>query len=126
MGCFGILVGGGPAPGINGVIGAAMDAWMLDPQWDRSKPARAQITGATLASVVDHTDHVCQLLGDADHAAIGTDLDGGYGQEQSPRDLNTIADLVRLPVLLQERGYDAVDIEKILAGNWLRLLSAVL
>ncbi len=107
----------------DGVIGAAMDAWMLDPEWDRSKPARAQTTGAVLASVVGHIDHVCQLLGDADHSAIGTDLDGGYGQEQSPRDLNTIADLVRLPVLLQERGYSAADIEKILAGNWLRLLS---
>jgi membrane dipeptidase len=110
----------------DGVIGAAMDVWMLDAGWKREKPARAQSTSATLSSVIDHIDHVCQLLGDTDHAAIGTDLDGGYGQEQSPRDLNTIADLHRLPGLLEDRGYGQADIGKILAGNWIRLLKTAL
>jgi membrane dipeptidase len=106
----------------DGVIGAAMDAWMLDPSWNRKKPAREQATQATLESVVDHIDHVCQVLGKPDHAAIGTDLDGGYGQEQSPRDLNTVANLDRMPELLAKRGYGQPDVDKILWGNWLRMV----
>jgi membrane dipeptidase len=74
--------------------------------------------------VVDQIDHVCQLAGDSRHAAIGSDLDGGYGTEQVPRDLNTILDLQRLPDLLRARGYAEADIEAIMHGNWLRLLGA--
>ena len=79
-------------------------------------------TGITLETVVDHIDHVCQLAGNADHAAIGTDLDGGYGKEQAPADMDTIADLQKIPALLERRGYSAADIANILHGNWIRLL----
>ena len=72
--------------------------------------------------MVDHIDHVCQLAGNADHTGIGTDLDGGFGREQSPGDLETIADLQKLPGLLGKRGYSPVDIEKIMTGNFIRLL----
>ena len=86
--------------GRGAVIGAAMDDWMLVPGWVRGQTT-PQETGVSLATVVDHIDHVCQLAGDARHAAIGTDLDGGFGREQSPTDLDTIADLQRLPDLLR-------------------------
>jgi membrane dipeptidase len=101
------------------VIGAALDAWMLSPNWIRGQttPEKA---GVRLEAMVDHIDHVCQLAGNAHHAAIGTDLDGGFGREQSPLDLDTIADLQRLPDLLQKRGYDAKAIEGIMYGNWIR------
>jgi membrane dipeptidase len=69
---------------------------------------------------MDHIDRVCQLAGDARHAAIGTDLDGGFGREQSPCDLDTIADLQRLPDLLAQRGYKADAVAGILYGNWVR------
>ena len=55
--------------------------------------------------MIDHLDHICQLAGNARHVGIGTDLDGGYGTEQTPADVNTIADLARLPDLLADRGY---------------------
>ena len=45
--------------------------------------------------MIDHIDRVCQLAGDASHAAIGTDLDGGFGKEQSPTDLDTIKTYLR-------------------------------
>jgi membrane dipeptidase len=102
----------------DGVIGAAMDAWMLYPGWVRGQTNR-QVVG--LDAFVDHIDRVCQLAGNAHHAAIGTDLDGGYGTEQVPRDLDTIADLQRIPDLLAARGYTAADVEAIMHGNWLRL-----
>jgi len=105
--------------GRGAVIGTALDAWMLYPNWVRgqTKPEEA---GVKLETMLDHMDRVCQLAGNARHAAIGTDLDGGFGREQSPHDLDTIADLQRLPDLLQKRGYKADDIRGILHGNWVR------
>ncbi len=103
----------------DGVIGAAFDAWMLQPGWIISQGTNEQIT---LANVVDHIDHICQLAGNSRHAALGTDLDGGFGRDQSPHDLDTIADLQKLPGLLTDRGYRDDDIAAILYGNWLRLL----
>lgn len=102
----------------NGVIGAAFDIWMLQPGWKKGDSN----TGVTLNHVVDHIDYVCQLAGNCRHAAIGTDLDGGFGWEQSPHDMDTIADLQRLPDLLAARGYAQQDIAAIMHGNWLRLL----
>ena len=101
------------------VIGSALDTWMMVPGWVRGK-TRPEEAGVELEHMIDHIDHVCQLAGNARHAAIGTDLDGGFGREQSPMDLDTIADLQRLPELLRERGYKEPDITGILHGNWLR------
>jgi membrane dipeptidase len=70
--------------------------------------------------MIDHIDRVCQLAGNARHAAIGTDLDGGFGREQTPCDMDTIADLQRVPDMLKQRGYSAADIEGVMHGNWLR------
>lgn len=103
----------------DGVIGAAMDTWMLQPGWVVGQSTNA---GITLDTVVDHIDYICQLAGNCRHAAIGTDLDGGYGREQSPCDLDTIADLQKLAGLLSKRGYRQADITAILHGNWIRLL----
>ena len=101
------------------VIGAVMDAWMLQPDWIRGETTNERLT---LAAVADQIDYVCQLAGNCRHAAIGTDLDGGYGIEQTPRDLDTIADVQRIPDLLRKRGYGEEDIHGIMHGNWLRLL----
>jgi membrane dipeptidase len=104
-----------------GVIGAALDAWMMVPGWKKfhSKPGEM---GVKLEHMVNHIDHVCQLAGNARHAGIGTDLDGGFGREQCPTDLSTIADLQKVPDLLAKRGYKAGDIEAIMHGNFLRFL----
>ena len=102
----------------DGVIGAAFDIWMLQPGFTRGGSNES----VYIDSVIDHIDHICQLAGDSRHAAIGTDLDGGFGREQSPCDLDTIADLQRLPAMLASRGYSEADIKNIMHGNWLRLL----
>jgi membrane dipeptidase len=101
------------------VIGAALDAWMLVPGWVRGK-TRPEKVGVTLSTVVDHIDRVCQLAGNARHAALGTDLDGGFGREQSPLDLDTIADLQKFPELLRKRGYKEADVAGLMYGNWVR------
>ena len=102
-----------------GVIGAALDAWMLYPNWIKGETKPEVVS---LNNYVDHIDRVCQLTSSVTHAAIGTDLDGGYGTEQTPHDLNTIADLQTIPNLLRARGYSQSDIEAIMFRNWVALL----
>jgi membrane dipeptidase len=75
-----------------------------------------------LVKVIDHIDRICQLAGSARHVAIGSDLDGGYGREQSPNDLDTIADLQRIGPMLAARGYAPADIAAVMHGNWVALL----
>ncbi|MEY3051459.1 MAG: hypothetical protein RLY31_1244 [Bacteroidota bacterium] len=103
------------------VVGAAFDAWMLVPGWVRNV-STPQATGCTLDRVADHIDHICQLAGNALHVGIGSDLDGGFGREQCPADLTTVADLRKLEPILRNRGYDREACESILHGNWFRFL----
>jgi membrane dipeptidase len=103
------------------VIGGVFDAWMLSPGWIRGKSTPKE-RNVTLATLLDHMDHICQLAGNADHIGIGSDLDGAFGKEQCPSDLDSIADLQKIPTLLQQRGYSPQDIEKVMHGNWLRFL----
>ncbi len=103
------------------VIGVAFDAWMLAPGWDRAKDTPLS-RNVTIDSVIDHIDHYSQLIGTADNIAIGTDLDGAFGKEQCPSDLETIADLQKIPGLLRDRGYSDSDVEKIMYRNWIGFL----
>ena len=103
------------------VIGAVFDAWMLYPNWIRGKTT-PQSSGVKLATVVDHIDHVCQLAGNARHSGLGTDLDGCFGTDQCPGDLETYGNLPRIADILATRGYSAADIEGILWGNWVQFL----
>ena len=107
------------------VFGASLDAWMMVPGWEKGK-TRPEQAGATLERAIDHMDHICQLAGNARHVGIGSDLDGGFGREQAPADMDTIADLTKLPGLLARRGYKAEDIAGVMHGNFLRFLREVL
>lgn len=103
------------------VIGMPLDAWMMVPGWVRgeSTPQNKQVS---LNTLIDHLVHICALAGNADHVGLGTDLDGGFGTEQCPADIETIADLQKLPELLLKRGFSEVDIAKFCHQNWLNFL----
>jgi len=106
-----------------GVIGIAFDVIMLEHGFAhlRSKPS------VSIEAAVRNIDIVCQLAGNVDHVGIGTDLDGGYGAEQTPTDLDRYSDLPkRLLELLSSSGYSDADIAKIMHGNWLRFFNEVL
>lgn len=105
------------------VIGSAFDAWMMYPGWVRGK-TQPEVVG--LEAIVDHVDRICQFAGNAKHVALGTDLDGGYGTEQTPRDLNTITDVHKLEDVMARRGYSAADIDGYFFGNWLRFFGSAL
>ena len=106
------------------VIGIALDAWMMAPHWVRGKSTPKGM-GVTLEIMVDNIDHICQLAGNTHHVGIGTDLDGAFGKEQSPYDLDTIADLQKVPQLLSSRGYTPLDIENIMSQNFIKFLKRV-
>jgi membrane dipeptidase len=103
------------------VIGGALDAWMMVPNWGRGKSTPREMN-VTLNTLIDHLDHICQIAGNTFHIGIGSDLDGAFGREQCPHDVETIADLQKLNDLLSKRGYTENDIENIMHGNWLRFL----
>lgn len=105
------------------IIGASLDAWMLYPGWVRGQ-TKPEVVG--LNAVADHIDHVCEIAGNTNHSAIGSDLDGGFGYEQTPRDLKTITDLQKLADILSARDYTDADIDAIFHGNWLRFFRRTL
>lgn len=103
------------------VIGAALDAWMMVPGWVRGRSTPQQMH-CNLSVIANHIDHICQLAGNCLHVGIGSDLDGAFGKEQCPADLETIADLQKISPILRDRGYNEADLENIMHGNWLRFL----
>jgi len=106
------------------VIGGMLDCWAMDIRFidTVSDPWQLNIR---LENLVDHWDHICQIAGNSLHVAIGTDLDGIFGTEQSPWDMNSIADLQKYQSILLNRGYTPEDIENIFSKNWLRFLRNV-
>jgi membrane dipeptidase len=103
------------------VIGGVMDTWMMVPGWVRGESTPKGMD-CNLEKLIDHMDHICQLAGNSLHIGIGSDLDGAFGREQSPYDIETIADLAKIPNLLKKRGYTADDVSNVMHGNWLRFL----
>ncbi len=106
------------------VIGIALDAWMMVPNWVRGE-STPESMGVTLKQMIDNIDHICQLSGDSLHVGIGTDLDGGFGKEQTPSDLETIADLQKVPQMLADKGFNQEDIDNIMHQNFISFLRRV-
>ena len=106
----------------DGVIGAVMYNRFVKDDWDKS----AQKDAVTLADVVRHTRHICELAGDTRHVGIGSDFDGGFGMESVPREIDTIADLQKLGDALSAASFSDVDIANVFGGNWIRLLRRAL
>ena len=103
--------------GVNGLL--PLNSF-LKAGWLRKSGSRRE--EVPLDTLITHIDHVCQLAGNADHAALGSDFDGGFGVQSIPPELDSIADLPIIAAKLIERGYSESDAEKILGGNWLRFL----
>ena len=108
-----------------GVIGSSFDAFMLyrpgidwvDIPGTGEKFPRENVT---LEDVADHIDHVCQLAGNSEHAAIGTDLGGGVGWSGAPHGVDSAEDYIKLSSVLEQRGHSVEDISNIMYLNWQR------
>ena len=93
---------------------------MLYPGWVRGETDRSVVH---FSAAADHIDHVCQIAGNSNHIALGTDLDGGFGYNQTPTGLDRYADLQAFCGVLGRRGYSENDINSIFHGNWLRFFA---
>lgn len=102
----------------DGVIGVVPYNRFLSSDWRDGDPREL----VTIDRVIDQIDHMCQVVGSAAHVAIGSDFDGGFGLEQAPAGLDSVADLQLIGKTLASRGYDQEAVELILGGNWLRIL----
>lgn len=107
------------------VIGLALDAWMMVPNWVRGT-STPESMNCNLEIMANNIDHICQLAGNTKHAAIGSDLDGAFGTEQCPYDLKTIADIQKVPEILKKRGYSDADMNAIASGNVINFLRKAL
>lgn len=99
------------------VIGVVPANGFLKVDW-KAQGGRAEVS---LDLAVAQIDHLCQMAGNAEHVAIGSDYDGGFGLQSVPAEVDSVADLQMLAPRLQARGYQAEDIERIFHGNWLRV-----
>ncbi len=101
--------------GRDGVIGLVLYNGFLEPRWRRDN---IQVTVAE--HVRRHVEYMGSLAG-WDHVGIGSDLDGGLGLEESPVELDTVADLDKISSVVPDNAR-----EKVLGANWLRFLRAAL
>ena len=107
----------------DGVIGAVFHNPFLVNGWTEAGKLKSQVT---LGHVVQHIRHICNMAGDALHVAIGSDLDGGFGVESTPADIDTVADLSKLAFALSGNGFSSEDVEGVMQGNWIRILEKAL
>ena len=103
----------------DGIIGVVPFNTFLKDGWLVGKSDREEVS---LEMVVDHIDHICQIAGDARHVGIGSDFDGGFGLQSTPKEIDTIADLQKLVPLLLSRGFSEENAADILGGNWINFL----
>jgi membrane dipeptidase len=106
----------------DGIMGVVPFNGFLRPGWRPADDPQL----VTLDLLANHIDHVCQIAGNAQHVALGTDFDGGFGYGAVPVEINTIADLQKLDPLLAGRGYTEEDVQAIFSGNWRRQLERIL
>ncbi|NEW78414.1 MAG: membrane dipeptidase, partial [Gelidibacter sp.] len=75
---------------------------------------------APFSAVIDNIEYIIKLVG-LDYVGIGSDFDG---IESSPKELDDVTNYPLITKTLVEKGYSKKDINKILGGNFLRVLKA--
>lgn len=106
----------------DGIIGTVLFNKFLKPNHDKDDPKE----NVTVDHVIAHIDYICQLIGTADHVAIGSDFDGGFGAENIPTGIDSARDLYKISDGLREKGYSPTHIRAIMGENWLRLIKRTL
>ena len=94
------------------------DGTKLSKDFDAAYRAKNPFPFASLEQVLDHIDHVVELIG-IDYVGIGSDYDG-VG-DSLPTGLKDVSSYPNLVQGLMDRGYSDKDIKKILSGNMLRV-----
>jgi membrane dipeptidase len=107
----------------DGVIGAVFYNPFLLNGWKEAGSRKSEVT---LGYVVKQIQHVCKIAGNPRHVAIGSDLDGGFGVEGSPAEIDTVSDLSKLGGALSQEGFSEEEVQGAMHKNWLRILERAL
>ena len=112
----------------DGIIGLVFCQSFIDPdiEWEAQPDYKTWKSKYDMRGLLPHIEHIAGLAGGSTaNVAIGTDMDGGFGAEMTPTDVDTIADLQGFGPVLAEAGYSWDDINGILHGNALNLFRKV-
>jgi membrane dipeptidase len=99
-----------------GVIGLILYNAFLEPGWKGDRSVSVTLD----EHLRRHADHIARLCGWR-HLGIGSDLDGGFGLEESPSEIDTVADLHKVGSVEPAKARGAV-----LGTNWLDFLRSSL
>jgi membrane dipeptidase len=106
------------------VIGVVFCNRFLLNGWEKALGGKK--SGVKLGHVIKHIQHICKIAGDTSHVAVGSDLDGGFGVESVPAEIDTVADLNKLGSALSEVGFSDKEVQEVMQKNWLRILERAL
>jgi membrane dipeptidase len=103
----------------NGVVGTVLYNAFLQADWKETDKIKRKVT---LLDVVKHIKHVCDVAGNAAHAGLGTDLDGGFGAESIPAEMDSVSDLPKIENALTAAGFSEQDVDSVMGENWIGFL----
>ena len=100
----------------DGVIGLVLYNGFLEPRWKRDEPISVTLD----EHLRRHAHYIANLCG-WKHVGIGSDLDGGFGLDENPSEMDTVADLYKVGSVVPAEVREAV-----LSTNWLDFLRSSL
>ncbi len=100
----------------DGVMGLVLYNGFLEPRWKQDKSISVTLN----EHLRRHANYMANLSG-WNHIGIGSDLDGGFGLEESPLEIDTVADLYKVGSVVPVE-----DREAVLSTNWLNFLRSSL
>ncbi len=103
---------------LDSLAAAKTPDYAINEFFSHTYPEETNMLRPPLSLLMDHIDYIVRLIG-ADHVGLGSDFDG---IESAPRELNDVTAYPLVTKALMERGYSKGDIEKILGGNFIRVL----
>ena len=113
----------------DGVIGLVFCQFFMDPEiaWEQLPPQSEKAPKKYgMEGLIPHLEHIANLAGGSTkNIGIGTDMDGGFGAESTPKGIDTIADLQGFGPVLRDAGYSEDEVNGIFHGNALRLFRRV-
>jgi membrane dipeptidase len=104
------------------LAGKALDDFAAQ-EYARENAPLTHVSAASIDDVVANIDHIAKVAG-IDHVGIGTDFDG-IGNDV-PKGLEDASKMPALAVALRKKGYSEADVEKVMGGNFLRVMKQVI
>ncbi len=102
------------------VLKTVTDPYFADTYLFEKYPDEVKSLRPPMSMLIDHLDYIVKLIG-VDHVGLGSDFDG---INSSPKELDDVTNYPLITEELVKRGYSKKDIDKILGGNFIRLLKA--